>query len=146
MDNNTPPIRPPLKDIEYVKALSIRQPFLDAIFSNKKTLELRPSKSSHIGRLYLHAPKTEHGHHPGLSIESCTFGAILGHVDMIGMIPLNHADFIDTKYMHLYDTNEAFLPQFPLYGWLLKNPVKFDKPIPYKGQLGIFNIPADVVS
>ncbi len=60
---------------------------------------------------------------PRLGLHPDQFGAIIGEVDITGCV-----DKSDSPWF------------FGPYAFLLANPVLFDKPIPYRGQLGFFDV------
>ena len=78
--------------------------------------------------------------------EELPFGAIIGKVDLIDTIRFNQFTYT-TAAVHngsnLFEFTEkekAFGDYSEnRFGWLLSNPVIFDKPIPAKGKLGIWN-------
>jgi hypothetical protein len=55
-------------------------------------------------------------------------GAIVGKVDIVGCVP--------------YSSSPWF---FGRYGFVLKNPVAFSRPVPFKGELGFFDVPDELV-
>lgn len=144
MDNNTPPIRPSLK------ALTVLHPYAHWIVIGEKTIEIRHSNTNYRGPLLIHAGKRVHPNYArSWNLEDYTMGAIVGRVTLdnsrrIGDI----TEFIELEDKHRLDVHSDDIFSIPktIWAWELSNPVKFDKPIPYRGQLGIFNIPADVVS
>ena len=130
-------------------AISIRQPWAWAILNAGKNVENRswPVPAQFIGkRIALHAGKQidkngiaflmENGVIVPRSISGTLtsspqldFGAIVGSVEIIDCI-FNHP-------------SPWAMPQH--YHWLLQNPRKFDQPIPWKGRLGFFEVPLDVL-
>ena len=55
-------------------------------------------------------------------------GAIVGRVDLVDCVASSRSRWF-----------------FGPYGFVLKNPVEFGKPIPYKGRLGLFEVPEEIV-
>jgi len=123
-----------------MKALSLKQPWATLIVAGTKPIENRTWASNYRGPLLIHASKTwdEDGacwiiHHfpelTGLIRHSKHIkGAIIGKVKM-------------TDCVSEFNSKWFFGP----YGFVLTKPKLFDKPIPYKGQLGIFDIPDEVI-
>ena len=90
-------------------------------------------------------------------IEHLPFGAIIGKVNLIETYSfdkikletiINHSEDLYgipdrcsmTKWGRIVDKEKAFGNYSSgRFGWLLSDPVLFDKPIPAKGQLGIWN-------
>lgn len=121
-----------------MRAISIRQPWAFAIFRLGKDIENRTRSTKHRGTLLIHASKTwskagynfitnrldefvpSEKHH--------VFGAIIGKVNLVDCVSQS-----DSRWF------------FGDYGFELEDPVEFKKPIPWKGQLGIFDIPDQIV-
>jgi len=120
-----------------VKALSLKQPWAWAIFHGKD-VENRKWHSKYRGKLWIHASKTFdwEGYHwiitnenrlvvnLPLSIKSFAMGAIIGRVNMVDCVK-NHG----SRWF------------FGPYGFVFEDPIILGQPIPYKGQLGIFEVP-----
>lgn len=127
-----------------MKALSIRQPWAWLICAGLKDIENRDWPTRFRGRIYVHAGKAEDRegwYHIDEFPENYDLseaaidqwveaqqtmldgrGCIIGEVDIVGCV--THAD------------SPWFVGK---YGFLLANPTLYDKPIPYKGQLGFFD-------
>lgn len=91
------------------------------------------------------------------------YGAIIGKVDLDGVIRTEDVDVSEDKWKRskLFHKEDAFnklncatiSPQEYAFGdysenrfcWLLSNPILFKEPIPCKGQLSIWNLPAELV-
>lgn len=123
-----------------MKAISIRQPWADLIISGQKKLELRSWTVSHRGPLAIHASQAvdedacmEFGIDPG----SVSVGVILGVVELESIQELDVASFESFRAQH--KSSAAF--EAPLFGWKVKNPQAFDDPVPWRGRMGLFNVP-----
>ena len=131
-----------------MKALSIQQPWASLILgiapktyldgcTHPKDIENRTWKTGYRGDLLIHAGKRfdvdalEHLYDeppPGAANwlhDNFTLGAILGVVTLVDLIR---------------DSDSAWAIE-DCYHWMLSNPRAFNDPIPYKGQLGLFNVP-----
>ena len=113
-----------------MKCLSVQQPWAWAIIHGPKRIENRSRPFSHRGPLLIHAGKSRiqlGNYGEGEPPESqLVFGAIIGIVDVIGC-----TDFVDLE-------NRFAEGPFCL---LLENPRALANPIPWKGQLGLFEVP-----
>lgn len=121
-----------------MKAISLKPPWPYAIFHLGKDIENRRWPTKYRGPLLIHASKTwdEAGYDflayrfdefvP--SKEHHVFGAIIGQVSLVDCL-----DQSDSRWF------------FGDYGFKLENPKEFKKPIPYRGQLGIFDVPDRVL-
>jgi hypothetical protein len=132
------------------KALSIKQPWAWLMAMGIKDIENRSWPTKSRGRIYIHASKT-----PDLSKEVIAsilrridgkeaaefmlrtvnappfdFGAIIGEVDIVNCIgPEKQDDW------------RRISPWFEgPYGFVLANAAMYDKPIPYRGQQGLFEV------
>jgi len=121
-------------------ALSIKQPWANLIISGIKPVENRTWSTPYRGPLLIHASKawdkegaeyiTEN--YPELKgfIDRSRrdTGKILGQVTMTDCVKNHHSEWF-----------------FGPYGFVFIKPREFNKPIPYKGALGIFYVPDKVV-
>ena len=125
-------------DSRIQKALSIRQPYAWLICQGYKDLENRNWTTRFRGRIYVHAgvsklylKDAENDLGKRLSgsqladylanINSLTFGAIIGEVDIIDCVSESTSPWFTGKY-----------------GFLLCNPILYDHPILCKGMLNFF--------
>jgi len=140
-----------------MKALSIKQPWAWLICAGYKDIENRNWKigrNSRHGqyssrdianfsinlpeRIYVHAGKKPDNVGSGGIIADCldfeswtkyvavadfAYGAIIGEVDITDCITESESPWFEGRY-----------------GFVLANPVLYDKPIPYRGQLGFFEV------
>lgn len=139
-----------------MKALSIKQPWAYLIAKGWKDIENRSWKTNYRGRIYIHASmsKTDMNKMPVLDIEhrmsragrtfgeigdfltayyagDLDFGAIIGEVDIVNCI-YRFGDENDNLYSPWHER--------AMYGFVLTNAVMYDKIIPYRGQLGFFEV------
>ncbi len=122
-----------------MKCLSISQPFADLIISGKKTIELRKWNTNFRGEFLIHAPIK-------IRVEDCkrlkinkklVTGAIIGKAEIYEVKNYNSIKEIKVdQKIHL--VSKKF--HYRVYGFMLKNAKSFRIPIPYKGQLGFFEI------
>ena len=122
-----------------MKCLSICQPFAELIIQNKKTIELRNWNTNYRGEFLVHAPiKIRKEDCIKLKIdEKLTTGAIIGKAEIYDV-----KKYQSTKEIQ-NDKNKHFSSkkfQEKMYGFILKNPKPLRIPIPWKGQLGFFDV------
>jgi activating signal cointegrator 1 len=147
--------------MKQVKCLSILQPWASLCVTGEKRIETRSWNTKYRGKLLIHAsmgkqykkipssdPMYKHyhllfAHHNLPPIEQLPFGAIIGSVDLIKTVKSEDFFTPDESRIAGYEITEqekAFGDYSPnRFGWLLANPVMFDKLIPAKGKLGIWN-------
>ena len=122
-----------------MKCLSICQPFAELIIQNKKTIELRTWNTKIRGEFLIHAPiKIRKEDYKKLKIkEKLTTGAIIGKVELYDVKKYESLKEIQIDKKKHFASN---MSQKKIFGFLLKNPKPFRIPIPYKGQLGFFDV------
>ncbi len=149
-------LNPNLKQM--IKCISILQPWASLVVARHKRIETRSWNTKYRGELYIHASKkwTQQLYDTIIDIGAdkhfaesgfvLPFGAIIGKVDLVETFPtellVSDGKPIETFIEGLEITPQeiAFGDYSPnRFGWILENPVVFVKPIPAKGQLGIWN-------
>ncbi|MSV33397.1 MAG: ASCH domain-containing protein [Nitrosarchaeum sp.] len=122
-----------------MKCLSISQPFADLIISGGKTIELRKWNTNFRGEFLIHAPIK-------IRIEDCkrlkitkklVTGVIIGKAELYDVKKYNSSKEVkkDQKF-HLASKNF----QDKTFGFKIKNVKPLRIPIPWKGQLGFFDV------
>jgi len=122
-----------------LKCLSISQPFADFVIFGKKSIELRNWNTNFRGEFLIHAPiKIRTLDCKRLKInKKLVTGAIVGKATLFDVKKYNSLkELIMDKKFHFAakDFHNKKL------GFLLKNPKPFRIPIPWKGQLGFFEV------
>jgi hypothetical protein len=128
-----------------MKALSIRQPWAELILQGRKTIELRTWSTPYRGRLLIHAGKKvdydDCGQY-GLDPASLTTGALVGTVELTGIRTFNWWQWRWLRKQHL--------GAGPFYadvlGWELSDPQRLAEPVPYRGQLRLFNVDDELLA
>lgn len=127
-----------------MKALSIRQPWAWLILNAGKNIENRAWSTRLRGRILIHAAQgmTRDEHQAGqdtlidtgnrtLELPGFTNlprGGIVGSVEIVGCVRWSNSPWF-----------------FGPWGFVLRNPRALAEPIPWKGQLGFFEVPDDVL-
>lgn len=122
-----------------VKALSFRQPWAELVLQGKKTLDLRTWSTRHRGTIAIYASQTvekEACRVHGLDPDQLTTGAVIGLVDLLGVVELDQTAYDARATQHL--SGRHF--QEPLFGWELANPRPLAEPVPARGRLLLFNV------
>ena len=146
-----------------IKVLSILQPWASLAVLGHKKIETRSWNTKYRGVLYIHASMGKNykkldandnlyrfyykllSHNQVVPFYRLPFGAIIGKVDLIDTVKVDDVLFCESFLKNgvkweLSNQELAFGDYSDnRFGWLLANPVKFKKPIPAKGQLGIWN-------
>lgn len=134
-----------------MKALTLWQPWATLIVNGDKHIETRGHKTNIRGRVAIHAAKVnkaklflslpmpikEHFYKSGIRlVDVLPRGKVLGTVEIIGCLP------IEELYGTVHDTpkERAFGDwNSGRYGWILRNPILFEEPVPAKGSQGFWN-------
>ena len=126
-----------------MKALSIRQPWIGAILSGAKTVEVRARPTRHRGDLYLHASRTfgpaERGHLERLRE--------LGHLladpdpDRLGAV-VGRARLVDCRLMQPEDWAAALAEPRDgrLWAWIISGARPLRTPLKVKGRRNLFDV------
>ena len=123
-----------------MKVLTIKQPWASLIVDGYKKYEFRSWKTKYRGKFLIHA---------GMSLEkdmvkrfesyNCNYelGAIIGEAELVDCI------LVDEQFnKELRDIDPIVYGRsnhVETYAWKLENVKKYDKPIPIKGKLGLWN-------
>jgi hypothetical protein len=122
-----------------LKCLSVSQPFADLIISGKKTIELRNWNTNFRGEFLIHAPikiKTKDCKRLKIDRKLIT-GAIVGKATLYDVKKYNSLKEIKTDQKYHQAAKDVHNKK---YGFILKNMKSFRIPIPWKGQLGFFEV------
>ncbi len=116
-----------------MKALSLRQPWAWLVFHGKD-IENRNWPTNYRGPLLIHASlryadendvRWVRKNFPKIKIpDDLPGGAIIGEVELVDCVSSSGSKWF-----------------FGPYGFVLKNPVEFKRPIPSKGKLHFFEVP-----
>lgn len=122
-----------------MKCLSISQPFADLIISGKKTIELRKWNTNFRGEFLIHAPiKIRMDDCKRLKItKKLVTGVIIGKAELYDVKKYNSLK--DIKKDHKFHFASKNL-QDKNFGFKIKNAKPLRIPIPWKGQLGFFDV------
>jgi activating signal cointegrator 1 len=125
------------------KALSIAQPWAELILRHRKPIEIRSWTRTYRGQLLIHASGTwraSDARQLGINKSEVTFGAFVGVATLQEIRPFTKADAkLLKKKRGGYDWWEP-----GQYAWVLTG-VKRIEPIPFKGQLGLYSPPEEVI-
>lgn len=122
-----------------MKALTIKEPWASLIVNGYKKYEFRSWKTNYRGKILIHAgmsiEKDMLGNIKDYNIE-INKGAIIGEADLADCILVNEEFDEELRNIDeiVYGNNHI-----NNYAWKLENIKKYDKPIPIKGKLGLWN-------
>lgn len=127
-----------------MKALSVKYPWSSAILHAGKDVENRGWETRFRGRVLIHTgkqPDNQVLNHPrwsnwllrkGALAPNWPMGAIAGTVEVYDCQP---GDMCQLEWANGSE-----------WAWLLREPRIFREPVPYRGALGLFDVPDDVVA
>ena len=139
-----------------MKVLTVKQPWASLIVEGIKDIENRTWKTNYRGRILIHASgrklkgimgdylsekQIEFLYCGGTRLKKVydfecgkqTYSAIIGSVEIIDCV-INHPSIWAEKTFY-----DGFEDDKPIYNWVLANPIKFEKPIPCKGALSLWD-------
>jgi hypothetical protein len=122
-----------------LKCLSISQPFADLIISGKKIIELRNWNTNFRGEFLIHAPikiRTDDCKRLKITKKLVT-GAIIGKAELYDVKKYNSPEEVK-KEQKFHFASKNF--QDKTFGFKIKNAKPLRIPIPWKGQLGFFDV------
>ncbi len=125
------------EDLNKVKVLTIREPWLQAILTGRKTIEIRTWKPNYRGLLYLHSsssPDKEAYDYLGIGPEECVNGYIRARCYLLGCI-----DYTQQSFEHDYTKHWNPIESFDgRQKGLILEQVQHVRPYKTKGQLGVW--------
>lgn len=117
-----------------MKALSIKQPWVWAIFYRGKDIENRTRKNSFRGHFLIHASK---------KVDMDTFGYWFGQDTEPAIVMPTGAIVGSARITDCVTEHESQWFEGP-YGFVLKDLFMFQEPIECKGALGFWQVPPEI--
>ena len=118
-----------------MKAITIQQPwawFIICVDEGRKDIENRTWDTKIRGTVAIHAGKSfswssiPEDMREGMEHE-LHFGAIIGLIDIVDVVTEDDSEWFEGPF-----------------GFLLANPRELPEPVPFKGQLGFWNVPPEI--
>ena len=122
-----------------MKCLSICQPYAGLVITGKKTIELRTWNTKFRGEFLVHAPIkvcTADCTRLGI-ITKQTTGAIVGIAEIYDTKRYESTTELKKDYKQHLSDKEVTSKR---YGFMIRRAKSFRIPIPWKGQLGLFDV------
>ncbi len=123
-----------------MKALSFLQPRAEQVVRGEKTVDIRTWQVSYRGPLAVHASarrRDDRCRQLGFDPESLAYGALLGVVELVDVVPIDEAAYEALRDRHL---SEGPYPGAPCYAWHFADPRQFPRPVPCRGRMGLFDV------
>ena len=122
-----------------MKVLTIKEPWASLIINGYKKYEFRSWKTNYRGKILIHAGMTL-DYKKSLLFKNYNLdyhkGEIIGEADIVDCILVDQE--FDRK-LHKINKDVYGDNHVDLYAWKLDNIKMYDKPIPIKGKLGLWN-------
>ncbi len=124
-----------------MKVLTIKEPWATLIIEGYKKYEFRSWKTNYRGKILIHA---------GLSKDNINlfkdYNLVYSKGEIIGEAEITDCILVDEKFnKELYKIDNLVYKNnhIGLYAWKLDNVIKYNKKIPIKGKLGLWNYECD---
>ncbi|MBA3978447.1 MAG: ASCH domain-containing protein [Nitrosopumilus sp.] len=125
-----------------MKCISLKQPYAELLAIGKKTIETRGWSTKFRGIFLIHASKTidvEACKYYEIDMDNITKGAIIGKAVIYNVKRYpNNNEFVLDKNKHL--SLKKLANNKNMYGFLIKDAVKFDNAVPCLGKMGFFDV------
>ena len=143
-----------------MKALFIKQPHAGLIIAGIKNIENRPwAPKDRVGQLAICSSNTpDLGKWWEAMREKCrqlnqpfpedlcnNYGAVLGVVDFNYFVCKTDDGMLGTDHPTIETSQVTDWWKEDSFGFILENPRRLLEPVPVKGQLGLFDLPEDVL-
>lgn len=159
-----------------MKALTVKQPWAGAIVAGVKRVENRTRRTNHVGPLVIHAGKAidddaafvaAHGLGPwgphvpevfgeefgeGPTTETLPWalpqsrGLLLGMVDLVGCHHEAECDLSCGGEPWAQDTGAPRGDERGIWHWVVEHPRRFTRPLAWKGMLGLWTLPDELLA
>lgn len=117
-----------------MKALTICQPYAELIMNGSKPIENRTWATNYRGPLAIHAGKSKEWLSEDDDPAAFVYGAVVGVVDLYACVP------VEKLPVGLVANEHANGP----WCWLVANPKRLQPAEPFKGALGLWDLPRGV--
>ncbi|GHT87207.1 hypothetical protein FACS1894137_14050 [Spirochaetia bacterium] len=127
-----------------MKSLTVQNPWAYAIFHCGKLIENRSRKTNYRGRILIHVSKQEQMNPMTSEYQREFMRHIMGKNPLAGNI-IGSVEIIDCiKSEDDGSLQSTLWGNFYCWHWILKGPIRFDKPIPARGMLGLWEYKGEI--
>lgn len=126
---------------DYMKVLSIREPYVSLIKDGVKTIETRSWRTKYRGPIYIHSCMSKHKIRDNVKqlIKSeLQYGYILCKAELVDCIYMDE-EFIEKEKNRDYNNFICGRYEVGRFAWVIDNIEILEEPIKIKGQLGLWN-------
>ncbi len=137
-----------------MKSLSLLQPWATLVMLGIKRCDLRDWKTRYRGRLAIHAGCKRSDAASALCRQKpyrswLDDAGIRSYVDLPFQVLLGTVELVDCldadELANDPDDGAVSLCSQGRWAWIFDDPRRFDRPIPFSGRPGIFNVPDEVI-
>jgi hypothetical protein len=121
-----------------MKALTICQPFARLIVVGEKRVENRTWPTGYRGWLAIHAGKSLKWLRGEKPTPDMAFGAVVGLAKLVDCLDFH--DIVNSRHDEKYPWLKRHEHMEGPWCWILSDVVRLNEPVPYRGQLGLFDI------
>ena len=128
-----------------MKVLTIKEPWASLIINGYKEYEFRSWKTNYRGKILIHAGLTlESDVADRFSIYNINYnmGNIIGEATLVDCIKVD--ENFNQELIKINPIVYAKSNHVETYAWKLENIKKYEKPIPIKGKLGLWNYEEEI--
>ena len=128
-----------------MKVLTIKEPWASLIINGYKEYEFRSFKTNYRGKILIHAGLTLEKNN---AIKFNNYNLDYGHGEIIGEAYITDCILVTDEFENeLYNINPLVYGKSKRarkYAWKLDNVIMYEKRIPYKGKLGLWNYDGNI--
>ncbi len=124
-----------------MKVLTIREPWASLIINGYKKYEFRSWKTNYRGKILIHTSQKIEKEMLSRFKDyklNCVSGSIIGEAELTDCILVDEE--FNQNLRKIDNVVYGKSNHVEKYAWKLENIKKYDKPIPMKGKLGLWNI------
>ena len=121
-----------------MKALTVKQPWASLIVEGIKDIENRTWKTNYRGRILIHSSKMPEKGLPCEVLNSMQYSIVSTANSLNALVGENGVILGSVEIVDCVLNHPSIWAKVGTYNWVLANPIKFEKPIPAKGQLGFW--------
>ena len=124
-----------------MKVLTIREPWASLIINGYKKYEFRSWKTNYRGKILIHTSQKVEKEMLSRFKDynlNCIGGSIIGEAELTDCILVD--ENFNQNLRKIDNVVYGRSNHAEKYAWKLENVKKYDKPVPMKGKLGLWNI------
>lgn len=121
-----------------MKVLTAKQPWASLIVEGIKDIENRTWNTNYRGRILIHSSKMPEKGLPCEVLNSMQYSVVFTANSLNALVGENGVILGSIEIVDCVLNHPSIWAEVGTYNWVLANPIKFETPIPAKGQLGFW--------